>query len=115
MNATTYITYFFIAIGSIFTLNACQPESTSEHVKKLKMIREKQAAQKASFNNPEPITGFEHTVTFDVMGTKLVVPYGYLSLSISPKRDISQWLSDTEGQDGYFGDFIEMPCITKNR
>ena len=59
-------------------MKACEREPASENERALKIVREHQAKEKKSFNNPEPVTGFEHTVTFNLMGNKLVIPYGYL-------------------------------------
>ena len=72
------ISRLILIIGSIFTMTACECEPASENERTLKILREHQAREKKSFNNPEPVTGFEHTVTFNLMGTKLLVPYGYL-------------------------------------
>ena len=55
--------------------------------------------EQTSFNNPEPMTGFEHTVTFDFQGTKMVIPYGYLARYT--QDNATKWLSDTPGQDAY--------------
>ena len=49
--------------------------------------------EQTSFNNPEPMTGFEHTVTFDFQGTKMVIPYGYLARYT--QDNATKWLSDT--------------------
>ena len=58
--ATTIYQLFILFIGSVFTMTSCEPVTKEQ----------------TSFNNPEPITGFEHTVTFDFQGTKMVIPYG---------------------------------------
>lgn len=107
----SYISHFILIIGSIFTMTACEREPTSENEKTLKIVREHQAKEKKSFNNPEPITGFEHTVTFNLMGTKLVVPYGYLTRY--SKDNATKWFSDTEGQDGYFNNFVTISAHYK--
>lgn len=100
------IFWFILTIGSIFTMKACEREPASENERALKIVREHQAKEKKSFNNPEPVTGFEHTVTFNLMGTKLVIPYGYL-IRYS-KDNATKWFSDTEGQDGYFNNFVTI-------
>jgi len=73
-------------------------------IQSAKTVREHQAKEKKSFNNPEPVTGFEHTVTFNLMGTKLVIPYGYLARYSKDNR----WFSDTPGQDSYFDNFVTV-------
>ncbi|HEZ1631931.1 RTX iron-regulated FrpC family protein, partial [Neisseria meningitidis] len=74
--ATTIYQLFILFIGSVFTMTSCEPvnEKTDQ-----KAVSAQQAKEQTSFNNPEPMTGFEHTVTFDFQGTKMVIPYGYLA------------------------------------
>lgn len=93
-----------LIFGSIFVLSACETEPASENERTMKTVREHQAKEKKSFNNPEPVTGFEHTVTFNLMGTKLVIPYGYLARYSKDNR----WFSDTPGQDSYFDNFVTV-------
>ena len=91
----SYISHSILIIGSVFTMTACEREPTSKYERTRKIVREHRAKEKKSFNNPEPITGFEHTVTFNLMGIKLVVPYGYLTRY--SKDNATKWFSDTEG------------------
>lgn len=67
--------------------------------------------EQTSFNNPEPMTGFEHTVTFDFQGTKMVIPYGYLARYT--QDNATKWLSDTPGQDAYSINLIEISVYYK--
>ncbi|HEZ3216865.1 hypothetical protein LN386_27575, partial [Enterobacter hormaechei subsp. steigerwaltii] len=76
--ATTIYQLFILFIGSVFTMTSCEPVN-----------------EQTSFNNPEPMTGFEHTVTFDFQGTKMVIPYGYLARYT--QDNATKWLSDTPG------------------
>ncbi|MBJ6649473.1 RTX iron-regulated FrpC family protein, partial [Neisseria meningitidis] len=52
--ATTIYQLFILFIGSVFTMTSCEPVN-----------------EQTSFNNLEPMTGFEHTVTFDFQGIKM--------------------------------------------
>ncbi|OUC22492.1 FrpC operon protein [Neisseria meningitidis] len=67
--------------------------------------------EQTSFNNPEPMTGFEHTVTFDFQGIKMVIPYGYLARYT--QDNATKWLSDTPGQDAYSINLIEISVYYK--
>ena len=105
-----YLTKLFILIvGSIFIMTACEP--VGEEAAARKAVRARQAKEKISFNNPEPVTGFEHTVTFGLLGTKMVVPYGYLARYT--EDNATKWLSDTPGQDAYFNNFIRISVYYK--
>ena len=57
------------------------------------------------------MTGFEHTVTFDLQGTKMVIPYGYLARYT--QNNAAKWLSDTPGQDAYSTNLIEISVYYK--
>ena len=67
--------------------------------------------EQTSFNNPEPMTGFEHTVTFDLQGTKMVIPYSYLARYT--QDNAIKWLSNTPGQDAYSTNLIEISVYYK--
>ncbi|MBG8948997.1 FrpC operon protein, partial [Neisseria meningitidis] len=84
-------------------MTSCEPvnEKTDQ-----KAVSAQQAKEQTSFNNPEPMTGFEHTVTFDFQGTKMVIPYGYLARYT--QDNATKWLSDTPGQDAYSINLIEI-------
>lgn len=92
--ATTIYQLFILFIGSVFTMTSCEPVN-----------------EQTSFNNPEPMTGFEHTVTFDFQGTKMVIPYGYLARYT--QDNATKWLSDTPGQDAYSINLIEISVYYK--
>ena len=92
--ATTIYQLFILFIGSVFTMTSCKPVN-----------------EQTSFNNPEPMTGFEHTVTFDFQGTKMVIPYGYLARYT--QDNATKWLSDTPGQDAYSINLIEISVYYK--
>ncbi|MFW3411003.1 RTX iron-regulated FrpC family protein [Neisseria meningitidis] len=92
--ATTIYQLFILFIGSVFTMTSCEP-----------------VKEQTSFNNPEPMTGFEHTVTFDFQGTKMVIPYGYLARYT--QDNATKWLSDTPGQDAYSINLIEISVYYK--
>ncbi|HGO9346959.1 RTX iron-regulated FrpC family protein [Neisseria meningitidis] len=92
--ATTIYQLFILFIGSVFTMTSCEPVN-----------------EQTSFNNPEPMTGFEHTVTFDFQGTKMVIPYGYLARYT--QNNATKWLSDTPGQDAYSINLIEISVYYK--
>ena len=100
------ISQSILIIGSVFIMTACEPEPAGEGAAARKAVKARQAREKTSFNNPEPVTGFEHTVTFDLLGTKMVVPYGYLARYT--KDHATKWLSDNPGQEAYFNDFIQI-------
>ena len=67
--------------------------------------------EQTSFNNPEPMTGFEHTVTFDLQGTKMVIPYGYLARYT--QDNATKWLSNMPGRDAYSTNLIEISVYYK--
>ncbi|HEZ4028284.1 TPA: FrpC operon protein, partial [Neisseria meningitidis] len=92
--ATTIYQLFILFIGSVFTMTSCEPVN-----------------EQTSFNNPEPMTGFEHTVTFDFQGTKMVIPYGYLARYT--QDNATKWLSDMPGQDAYSINLIEISVYYK--
>ncbi|HEZ3977579.1 TPA: FrpC operon protein, partial [Neisseria meningitidis] len=92
--ATTIYQLFILFIGSVFTMTSCEPVN-----------------EQTSFNNPEPMTGFEHTVTFDFQGIKMVIPYGYLARYT--QDNATKWLSDTPGQDAYSINLIEISVYYK--
>ncbi|WP_061386080.1 RTX iron-regulated FrpC family protein, partial [Neisseria meningitidis] len=92
--ATTIYQLFILFIGSVFTMTSCEPVN-----------------EQTSFNNLEPMTGFEHTVTFDFQGIKMVIPYGYLARYT--QDNATKWLSDTPGQDAYSINLIEISVYYK--
>ena len=67
--------------------------------------------EQTSFNNPEPMTGFEHTLTFDLQGTKMVIPYGYLARYT--QNNATKWLSNAPGRDAYSTNLIEISVYYK--